>query len=259
MDPEVCLRNMEEELIQNRLRTDRIEAALQAILNKLDASRHGENIMQDSPSFGMVELEKMSESNGGKAEEKGAPKLAKVRLAIPMDFDGDHRKGHAFFNTCCLYFVIIRDLFPNNQARIHWALSFFKLDCVAHFANKVLWHKTKGKGNYFQDWDTFEKMFSNQFCPKNEQLMALTRLEGTSWYQAKDPVDDYIDRFQELTDLVEYDDDKTIVIKFWCRLDPALQNQVALLGDGAPNFDDPEGWYEDACKVSWNREANEAC
>ena len=57
-------------------------------------------------------------------------------------------------------------------------------------------------------------MFSNWFCPKNEQLMSLTRLEGTSWYQAKDPVDNYIDRFQELTNLVEYDDDKTIVIKF---------------------------------------------
>ena len=38
MDPEVCLSNMEEELIQNQLRTDRIEAALQAILNKLDTS-----------------------------------------------------------------------------------------------------------------------------------------------------------------------------------------------------------------------------
>ena len=72
----------------------------------------------------------------------------------------------------------------------------------------------KGKGNYFQDWDAFEKMFSDQFCPKNEQLTALTRLEGTSWYQAKDPVDDYIDHFQELTDQAEYDNDKTIVIKF---------------------------------------------
>ena len=101
-------------------------------------------------------------------------------------------------------------------------------------------------------------MLSDQFCPKNEQLMALTRLEGTSWYQAKDPVDDYIDRFQELTDLVEYDDDKTIVIKFRCGLDPALQNQVALLRDGAPDFNDPKGWYEATRKVSWNREANEA-
>ena len=80
----------------------------------------------------------MSESNGGKAEEKGAPKLAKVRPAIPTDFDGDCRKGRAFFNTCCLYFTIIRDLFPNDQAHIHWALSFFKSDHVAHFTNKVL-------------------------------------------------------------------------------------------------------------------------
>ena len=88
--------------------------------------------------------------------------------------------------------------------------------------------------------------------------MALTRLEGTSWYQAKDPVDNYIDHFQELTDLAEYDDNKTIIIKFRCGLDPALQNQVALLGDGAPNFNDPKGWYEATCKVSHNREANEA-
>ena len=162
----------------------------------------------------MAEPEKMSESDGRKVEEKGAPKLAKVRPATLTYFDGDCGKGHVFFNTCCLYFVIVGDLFPNDQACIHWALSFFKLDHAACFANKVLRHETKGKGNYFQDWDTFEKMFSDQFCPKNEQLMALTRLEGTSWYWAKDPVDDYIDCFQELTNLVEYDDDKTIVIKF---------------------------------------------
>ena len=185
--------------------------------------------MQDGLSFGIVELEKMSESDGRKAE--GAPKLVNIRPAIPMDFDGDRGKGCAFLNTCCLYFTIVGDLFPNDQARIHWALSFFKSDRAAHFANQVLQHETKGKGNYFQDWDTFEKIFSNQFCPKNEQLMALTRLEGTSWYQAKDPVDNYIDCFQELTDLVEYDDDKTIVIKFRRRLDPALQNQVTLLRD----------------------------
>ena len=60
MDPEVHLRNMEEELIQNQLRTDEIEANLQAILNKLDTSQHG---MQDGLSFGIAELEKMLESN----------------------------------------------------------------------------------------------------------------------------------------------------------------------------------------------------
>ena len=133
MDPEVCLRNMEEELIQNRLRTNRIEATLQPILNKLDTSQHGK---QDGLSFGIAEPEKMSESDSGKAE--GAPKLVNIRPAILTDFDRDRGKGCAFFNTCCLYFAIVGDLFPNNQAHIYWALSFFKLDRAAHFANKVL-------------------------------------------------------------------------------------------------------------------------
>ena len=155
MDPEVHLRNMEEELIQNRLRTDRIEATLQAILNKLDTSQHG---MQDGPSFGIVEPEKMSESDSGKVE--GAPKLANVRLAILTDFDGDCRKGHAFFNTCCLYFTIVRDLFPNDQACIHWALSFFKSDHAASFANKVLRHETKGKGNTTSKTGTHSRKYS---------------------------------------------------------------------------------------------------
>ena len=94
--------------------------------------------MQDSPSFGIVEPEKMLESDSRKAEEKGALKLVKVRLATLMDFDGDHGKKCAFFNMCCLYFAIVGDLFPNDQAHIHWVLSFFKSDHAAHFANKVL-------------------------------------------------------------------------------------------------------------------------
>ena len=37
-----------------------------------------------------------------------------------------------------------------------------------------------------------------------------------------------------------------------------LQNQVALLGDGAPDFRDLEGWYEAAWRVFQNKEANKA-
>ena len=96
------------------------------------------------------------------------------------------------------------------------------------------------------------------FCPKNKQLAALTRLEGMSWYQAKDLGEDYIDWFHELIDIAEYDDNKIIVIKFRKGLDPAIQNKVALTGDNAPDFDDPEGWYEAAWRVAWNQEANKA-
>ena len=48
------------------------------------------------------------------------------------------------------------------------------------------------------------------------------------------------------------------MIKFQHGLDPALQNQVALLGDGALDFRDPEGWYEAARRVFQNKEANKA-
>ena len=184
--------------------------------------------------------------------------LAKVKPAMPVDFDGDQEKGHALFNMCCIYFTVTGDLFLNDQSWIHQVLFFFKLDRAAHFTNKVLWSESKGKGHYFRNWEAFKKMFLDQFCPKNEQLMALTKLEGTSRYQAKDPVDNYIDQFQELIDLAEYNDDKTIVIKFQCGLDPALQNQVALFGDGAPDFADPKGWYEAAQRVFQNKEANKA-
>ena len=48
------------------------------------------------------------------------------------------------------------------------------------------------------------------------------------------------------------------MIKFRCGLDPALQNQVVPLGDSAPDFGEPEGWYEAAWRVFQNKEANKA-
>ena len=104
--------------------------------------------------------------------------------------------------------------------------------------------EVKGKWPYFRNWTAFSEMFTELFFPKNKQLAALTRLEEMSWYQAKDLVKDYIDWFQELINIAEYDDDKTIVIKFHKGLNPAIQNKVALTRDNALDFDDPEGWYE---------------
>ena len=73
-----------------------------------------------------------------KSRRKRGIKAGKGQTSNSNGLDGDHGKGCAFFNMCCLYFAIIGDLFPNDQARIHWALSFFKSAHAAHFANKVL-------------------------------------------------------------------------------------------------------------------------
>ena len=112
-----------------------------------------------------------------------------------------------------IYFAICHDHFPNDQTHIHWALSFFKMDHVTQFADKVLHLWRKGKA-YYLNWDSFKEDFIEHFCPKDEQLLAITKLKGMTWYQGKDLVKDYIDRFQELIDVAEYSDDKTVIVKF---------------------------------------------
>ena len=135
-------------------------------------------------------------------------------------------------------------------------LSFFKTDHTAHFANKVLCSWRKGKA-YYSDWDTFEEDFIKHFCLKDQQLSAITKLKGTSWYQGRDSVEDYINRFQEPIDILEYSNNKTIVVKFQKGLDPGIQNKVALLGNLAPDFNDPRGWYKVSIRVAQNKEAND--
>ena len=110
----------------------------------------------------------------------------------------------------------------------------------------------------YSDQDDFAEEFSKHFCPRDEQLSAITKLEGTSWYQGKGLVKDYIDQFQELIEVSEYSDAKTIVVKFRKGLNPSIQNRVALLSDLTPDFDDPKGWYRASRKVAQNKEANEA-
>jgi len=175
-----------------------------------------------------------------------SPKHSKVKPATPADFDGNCEKGHTFFNSCMIYFTIC---FPNDWAHIHLALSFFKTDHMAHFTDKVLRSWRKGKA-YYSDWDAFKEDFVKYFCPKDKQILAITNLEGTSWYQGRDLVEDYIDCFQELIEVLEYNDNKTIVIKLHKGLDPGIQNKVALLGDLAPDFNDLRGWYRASRKLS---------
>ena len=83
-----------------------------------------------------------------------------------------------------IYFTICNDHFPNDQAHMHWALSFFKTDHAAHFSDKVLCSWRKGKV-YYLDWDVFKEDFVEHFFPKDEQLSAITKLKGTSWYQVR--------------------------------------------------------------------------
>ena len=131
------------------MKSDAIEISLQAILDKLNILPIKEDVMQSELDFGKPESEECLGDSQRKADEGMASTLAKVKPAMPADSDSNQEKGHAFFNTCCIYFTVIGDLFLSDQSRIHWVISFFKSDQAAHFANKILWSESKGKGHYF--------------------------------------------------------------------------------------------------------------
>jgi hypothetical protein len=57
-----------------------------------------------------------------------------IKPASPDNFDGDRSKGHAFLTSCELYLSLTGSDYPNEQSRIHWALSFFKSGRAAIFA-----------------------------------------------------------------------------------------------------------------------------
>jgi len=191
---------LKQELAERKHRLEVMGKALDAILSKLNINLNEQRVEENSgfrrnqeellrsPSRESTNLTPFSETS---------QKCSKVKLAAPAGFDGSHKKGHAFLNSCMIYFTICNDHFLNDQAHIHWALSFFKTECVACFADKVLCSWRKGKA-YYLNWDAFEEDFVEHFCPKDEQLSAITKLKGTTWYQGKDSVEDYIYRFQEL-------------------------------------------------------------
>jgi hypothetical protein len=142
-----------------------------------------------------------------------------LKPATLNDFDGDRLKGQAFLNSCRLYISLYKDQFKDEQAMIHWALSFMKSRRAALYANSILQNEASRHVPSFLSWRDFEGGFTSKFCPKNKVTAALTKLEFARYYQGRKAVDDYIDEFLELVEEAGYVDGLSIVMKFWRGLD----------------------------------------
>jgi hypothetical protein len=105
-----------------------------------------------------------------------------LKPASPNEFDGDCLKGRAFLNSCRLYISLCEHQFRDEQAQIHWALSFMKSGRAALHVNRILRKEASDNLPAFFSWRDFEKDFSTKFCLKNEAMAALTKLESTCYY-----------------------------------------------------------------------------
>jgi hypothetical protein len=182
----------------------------------------------------------------------------RIKPASPDNFDGDRSKGHAFLTSCELYLSLTGSDYPNEQSRIHWALSFFKSGHAATFAERIVRQEMRTGVMAFADWTDFTSKFRSTFCPENEATSALMRLESDRYFQGQRNVEVYIDEFRDLVDMSGYTDPIAIVLKFRRGLNLTTQDKIAESGTDRPQDNDHQGWYTAAHRFDLNQLANEA-
>jgi hypothetical protein len=181
-----------------------------------------------------------------------------IKPASPDNFDGDRSKGHAFLTSYDLYLLLTGPDYPDEQARIHWALLFLKSGCVATFAERIVRQEMRTGVMVFADWMIFTSEFMSTFCPENEAMSVLMRLESDCYFQGQRNVEAYIDEFRDLIDMSGYTDPIAIVLKFCRGLNVTMQDKIAESGTDRPRDNNHHGWYEAAHQFDLNWLANEA-
>ena len=171
------------------------------------------------------------------------------KLSCPLDFNREHHNGRTFPNSCSLYICLAPEQFYDKQEKILWALTFFKGGCTAKWSENVFCQKVDTSVFPIQTWGDFKQQFRLHFFPVNVEADAINALEGTSYHQGNQTVDDYLDSFQALISNAGYTDPWTLVVKFWWGLRLGIQNQIATMPYRQPADTDPDTWYRAAWRI----------
>ena len=158
------------------------------------------------------------------------PVKTRIKPGLPPAYDGDRATGRAFLTSILLYVSLTGDDLQDEQAQIHWALSYFKSGRTVTFAECITRKEMESRVLVYANWDEFQAVFIATFCPENESTMAIMRLESAAYYQNRRTVDTYIDEFEDLISLSKYSDPITTVIKFHRGLNTTTQDKIAESG-----------------------------
>ena len=117
------------------------------------------------------------------------------KLSCPPDFSGECHNSRTFLNSCSLYICLALEQFHNKEERILWALTFFKGGHATKWSKNVFRQEADTGIFPIQTWRDFEQQFWLHFFPVNAEGDAINALEGTSYHQGGQMVDDYLDNF----------------------------------------------------------------
>ena len=112
------------------------------------------------------------------------------KLSCPPDFSREHHNGCAFLNSCSLYIRLAPEQFYDEQEKILWALTFFKDGRAAKWSENVFRQEADTGVFPIPIWGDFEQQFQLHFFPVNTEADAINTLEGTSYHQGGQTVDD---------------------------------------------------------------------
>jgi len=91
----------------------------------------------------------------------------------------------------------------------------------------------------------------------NAEADVINTLEGTSYHQGGQTVDEYLDSFQTLVSNAGYMDPRTLAVKFRRGLKLGIQNQIATMPYGRPANTNPDAWYRAAQRIDQVHLTNE--
>jgi len=136
------------------------------------------------------------------------------KLSCPPDFNRKCHNSHAFLNSCSLYIRLAPEQFHDKQEKILWALMFFKGGRAAKWSENMFYQEADTGVSPIQTWGEFEQQFRLHFFLVNAEADAINALEGTSYHQGNQMMDNYLDSFQALVSNAGYMDPWTLVVKF---------------------------------------------
>ena len=140
-----------------------------------------------------------------------------LKPALPPNFDGDRLKGRGFIHACQAYIRLRPDQFPDEQTKIQWAMTYMSQGRAQKWVGRIYhWESlpTNVGSDYCVDWDDFRSKFKMEFYLLHLDALATNKLEGTTYFQGRRPVDDYLNEFRDLITESGYTDPKTIVVTF---------------------------------------------
>jgi len=157
-----------------------------------------------------------------------------------------------------LYLCLAPEQFICDEKKIFWTLAFFKDGCATKWSEN-LFHQEVDTGIFpIRSWTNFKQQFRSQFFLVNMEADAINTLEGSSYYQGNQTVDDYLDSFLILASDAGYTDSWTLVVKFRHELKLNVQSQIATMPFRQSADTDPEAWYAAAQRINQAWLANEA-